>query len=54
MSITRCMKIKDMLEKEKSKQGMGDAAFGMDQRVRSTKYPAMKDDGRKRLHPARY
>ncbi len=54
MSITRCMKIKDMLEKEKNKQGMGDAAFGMDQRVRATKYPAMKDDGRKRLHPARY
>jgi hypothetical protein len=53
MSITKCMKIKDMLEKEKSKHGMGDAAFGMDQRVRSTKYPAMRDDGRKRLHPAR-
>jgi hypothetical protein len=53
MSITKCMKIKDMLEKEKSKHGIGDAAFGMDQRVRSTKYPAMKDDGRKRLHPAR-
>jgi hypothetical protein len=50
MSITKCMKIKDMLEKEKSKHGIGDAAF---QRVRSTKYPAMRDDGRKRLHPAR-
>jgi hypothetical protein len=25
----------------------------MDQKVRATKYPAMKDDGRKRLHPAR-
>ncbi len=30
MSITKCMKIKDVLEKEKSKEGMGDAAFGME------------------------
>lgn len=54
MDIGQAMKYKELYDKEEAKKGMGDAAYGKDQRVRATKYPAMKDDGRKRLHPARY
>jgi hypothetical protein len=53
MSLGKAMKYKELYDKEKAKRGEGDAAFGKDQRVKATKYRAMKDDGRKRLHPAR-
>jgi hypothetical protein len=53
MSLGKAMKYKELYDKEKAKRGVGDAAFGKDQRVKATKYRAMKDDGRKRLHPAR-
>lgn len=53
MDIGQAMKYKELYDKEEAKRGMGNAAYGKDQRVRATKYPAMKDDGRKRLHPAR-
>jgi len=53
MTIDEAMRYKELYDKEKLRKGMGDAKYGRDPRVRSTKYQAMRDDGRKHLHPAR-
>jgi hypothetical protein len=54
MKIGKAMQYKELYDREKKKRGMGDAAFGRDQAVRATRYKEMKDDGRARLHPARW
>lgn len=53
MDIGQAMKYKELFDSEQKKMGMAGAEHGRDQRVRSTKYPAMRDNGRDKLHPAR-
>jgi hypothetical protein len=54
MTMTKLMKMKELYEKEQAKKGLGTAVFGKDKKQRTRRYKAMKDDGLKRLHPARF
>ena len=54
MSLGEIIKYKEHFEKEAEKRGVGEAIFGRDQRLRSKQFPAQKDDGSSRLHPARW
>ena len=54
MSLGRLMKLKDLYEKEAEKKGIGSAIFGLDEKTRSKKFKAKKDNGVNKLHPARW
>jgi hypothetical protein len=54
LSITKMMKLKEQYEKEAEKKGIGSAVFGRDRKPKSRRFKKFKDDGEKKLHPARF
>jgi hypothetical protein len=54
ISVTKMMRLKDQYEKEAEKKGVGSAVFGRDKKPKKKNFKQMKDDGEKRLHPARF
>jgi hypothetical protein len=54
LTIADLMGLKEQFVKEQEKKGVGSAVFGKDRKPKKIKFPAMKDDGEKRLHPARF
>ena len=52
-NIDELIRLKREVVGEEEKKELGDSAFCKDAVVRKTKYKAAKDDGYKRLHPAR-
>jgi len=53
-SMSIMLRMKDQYAKEMEKKGMGAAVYGRDQKPKPIKYKAMRDDGEKKLHPARF
>ena len=53
-SMSTMLRMKDQYTKEMEKKGMGAAVYGRDQKPKPVKYKAMRDDGEKKLHPARF
>ena len=54
MSMGQLMRIKEQYEKENEKKGLGSAVYGRDKKPKAKKFKAQKDDGEKKLHPARF
>ena len=54
MSLGEIIRYKEHFEKESEKRGMGEAIFGRDQKLKSKQFPAQKDNGGSKLHPARW
>jgi hypothetical protein len=54
MSMSKLMRMKDLYDKEQAKRGLGVAVFSRDRKPKTRKFNAGKDDGEKRLHPARW
>jgi hypothetical protein len=54
MSIDEFLRIKKEIIGEEEKKNLGEEAFTRDAKARKTKYKAKTDDGKKRLHPARW
>jgi hypothetical protein len=54
MTLDMLLRCKEQYEKEAEKKGMGKAVYGRDGRVRKKVFKKMKDDGMKKLHPARW
>ena len=54
MSLGQLMRIKEQYEKENEKKGLGSAVYGRDKKPKAKKFKAQKDDGEKKLHPARF
>ena len=53
LSMSKLMQLKEQFEKESEKKGMGAAVYGRDRKPKAKKFKEMKDDGEKKLHPAR-
>ena len=54
LSMSKLMQLKEQFEKESEKKGMGAAVYGRDRKPKAKKFKEMKDDGEKKLHPARF
>jgi hypothetical protein len=52
--MSRLLRMRDLFMKEQERKGVGVALFGRDKKPRRKKFKAMKDDGEKSLHPARF
>lgn len=53
-SMSEMLKIKEQFEREQEKKGLGTAVYSRDRKPKAKKFAAMKDDGEKKLHPARF
>ena len=53
-SLSRLIKLKELYEKEAEKKGVGAAIFGLDEKISTVSYKAKKDNGKDKLHPARW
>lgn len=54
MSMKQLMKMQELYEKVQAKKGVGSAVFTKDRKPKAKTFKKKKDDGRKRLHPARW
>jgi hypothetical protein len=52
--MSKLMQLKEQFVIERQKKGIGSVLFGKDRKPKSKKFKAMKDDGEKKLHPARF
>ena len=48
------MRIKEQYEKENERKGLGSAVYGRDKKPKAKSFKAQKDDGERKLHPARF
>ena len=53
-TMSKLMKMKEHYEKENEKKGLGNAVYGKDKTPKAKRFKAMKDDGERKLHPARF
>jgi hypothetical protein len=54
MTLDMLLRCKEQYEKEAEKKGLGSAVYGRDVKVRPKTFKKMTDDGRRKLHPARW
>ena len=54
MTLDMLLRCKEQYEKEAEKKGLGSAVYGRDGKVKPKMFKKMEDDGRKKLHPARW
>ena len=54
MSIDEFLRIKKEIVGEEERKNLGEEAFTRDEKAPKTKYKQQSDDGKKRLHPARW
>lgn len=54
LSMAELMDMKEQFMKEQERKGVGAAVFGRDRKPKKMKFKAMKDDGERKLHPARF
>ena len=54
ISLGKLLQYKEHYEREAEKKGLGEAIFGKDTKMKKTKFKKMTDDGKKKLHPARF
>jgi hypothetical protein len=52
--MSEMMGMKEQFVKEQERKGVGAAVFGRDRKPKKTKFKSMKDDGERKLHPARF
>jgi hypothetical protein len=52
--MSKLLQLKEQFVIERQKKGIGSVLFGKDRKPKSKKFKAMKDDGEKKLHPARF
>jgi len=53
-SMSKLMRLKAQFVIENEKKGLGEAVYGRDRKPKAKKFKGMKDDGEKKLHPARF